>query len=257
MSLTIGSGPLAPSPAPGNYEIAGPAHRILFEPLGRRVRLELGGETVIDTEDAHLLHETSARARLYVPLSDVRSELLRPSATRSRCPFKGAAVYRSVQVGGRVAQDALWLYEQPLPPARWLRGKAGVEEARFDRLLDEEERVLGHLHDPYHRVDVRSSGRHVRVTGPAGEPLAETRRPLVLAETGLPRRLLVPWADVSVALARSTRTTSCPYKGVATHWDLPGGGPAAVSWETPPEGTTRLRHHLAFEGDGVVVHELD
>jgi uncharacterized protein (DUF427 family) len=116
-------------------------HDVTHAPLGRRVRLELGGETVVDTRDAILLHETGIRPRLYVPLADTRAELLRPSERRTHCPFKGDATYRTVEAGGTSSHDALWVYEDPLPSARWLLGYAGVYEDRFDRLLDEDEPV--------------------------------------------------------------------------------------------------------------------
>lgn len=116
-------------------------HDVTHTPLGRRVRLELGGETVVDTRDAILLHETGIRPRLYVPLADARAELLRPSDRHTHCPFKGDATYRSVEAGGARSEDALWVYEEPIRKAHWLRGFAGVYEDRFDRLLDEDELV--------------------------------------------------------------------------------------------------------------------
>ena len=60
MSLTSPPGPLSGSPAPTNYAIDGPAHRLLLTDFPRRVRGELGGEVVIDTIGAHLLHETGS-----------------------------------------------------------------------------------------------------------------------------------------------------------------------------------------------------
>jgi uncharacterized protein (DUF427 family) len=253
MSLTIASGPLAAEPAPRNFQIEGPAHRILFEPVGRRIRLEVAGTVVVDTEDAKLLHETGIRPRLYVPLADVRADALRPSATRSHCPFKGDATYRSIEAGGRTAEDALWVYDEPLPAAAWLQGHAGVYEERFDRVLDEDEPVLGHLPDPYHRVDVRASSRDVRVTGPDGELLAETSRPLLVVETGLPPRIYVPREDVVVPLERSERVTVSPYLGVASHWTVAGVPDGAWSFETPLPAAARLAGHVGFDGPGIVV----
>jgi len=103
MSLTFGAGPLSREPASTNYEIDGPAHRIYFHPFGRRVRLELAGEVVLDTLDAHLLHETGILPRLYVPVADIRTGVLEPSETTSHCPFKGDATYRTVRGGDAVA----------------------------------------------------------------------------------------------------------------------------------------------------------
>lgn len=262
MSLTYGAGPLSRTPASTNYEIDGPAHRIYFHPFGRRVRIELAGEVIADTLDAHLLHETNILPRLYVPLADIRPESLEPSDTTSHCPFKGDATYRSVRVGraggdGAVAEDGFWLYEQPLEAAPWLAGYAGVYEERFDRLLDEDDEVVGgHLRDPFHRVDVRRTSRHVRVTGPDGSVLAESTRPLLLAETGIANRFYLPREGVRAELERSDTPTACPYKGIGTYWHVAGTKDAAWSYDTPLDGATPLAGHLSFDGEGIEVTEV-
>ena len=257
MSLTFGAGPLSRQPASTNYTIDGPAHRIYFHPFGRRVRIELGGTTVVDTLDAHLLHETNIIPRLYVPLADVDAATLVPSDTTSHCPFKGDATYRTVRVGDRVAEDGFWLYEHPLPASPWLGGFAGVYEERFDRVLDEDEEVLGgHLRDPYHRVDVRRTSRHVRVTSSDGTVLAESTGPLLVAETGLPNRFYLPRADVRVDLEPSDTPSACPYKGRASYWHAGGIKDAAWSYEEPLDGVTPLAGHLSFLGDDITVEEV-
>jgi uncharacterized protein (DUF427 family) len=255
MSLTIAHGPLSRDPAPGNYTIDGPAHRIFFEPVGRRIRAELGGQVVLDTLGAALLHETNIIPRLYVPLADVSADLERTDTT-SHCPFKGDASYRSVRVGDTVATDALWAYDEPLPAAPWLGGFAGVYEERFDRWFDEDDEVPGHIRDPYHRVDVRGTSRHVRVTGPDGTVLAESTGPLLVAETGLANRFYLPREDVAVALEPSDTPSACPYKGVASYWSAPGLTDVAWSYEEPLDGATRLAGHVSFDGEGVTVAEV-
>ena len=258
MSLTHAHGPLAGDPAPGNYAIDGPAHRLFFQDFPRRVRGELGGETVIDTTRAKLLHETGLLPALYVPLEDVAGNALLASDHTTHCPFKGDATYRSLRAGGRTAENAIWLYEQPLPEAPWLAGHAGCYLDRLDRWLDEDDEVLGKLRDPYHRVDVRRTGRHVRVVA-GGETIAETRRALLLSETGIPNRFYVPRDDVRAPVHGPTATTStCPYKGHATYWDveLPGGerlGDAAWSYDEPTGDADAVAGHLSFWGDAVQV----
>ena len=256
MSLTFGPGPLSRQPASTNYEIDGPAHRIYFHPFGRRLRIELGGVTVVDTTDAHLLHETNILPRVYVPLADIDASALQRSDTTSHCPFKGDATYRTVRVGDRVAEDGFWLYEHPLPAAPWLAGFAGVYENRFDRILDEDEEVAGHVRDPYHRVDVRRTSRHVRVTTSDGTVLAESTAPLLVAETGLPNRFYLPRADVRVDLEASDTPSACPYKGTATYWHAGGLKDAAWSYEEPFDGVTPIAGHVSFLGDDITVEEV-
>jgi uncharacterized protein (DUF427 family) len=254
MSLTHAPGPLAGEPGPTNFAIDGPPHRLLATPLGRRVRAELGGETVIDTEGAVLVHETGLKPALYVPLADARAELLTRTDHATHCPFKGDASYRTVTAGDRVAENALWVYDAPLAPAAWLDGYAGVYLERFDRWLDEDDEVQG-FPDPYHRVDVRRAAGHAEVATADGRPIAASDRALVLSETALPNRYYLPREDVSATLHGPTATTSwCPYKGTATYWtvELEDGTrleDAAWSYEDPYPESERVRGLVSFWGD--------
>jgi uncharacterized protein (DUF427 family) len=92
MSLTLGGGPLGHHPDGNfNFTIEGPKHRIFFEDYPRRMRAVLGGETVIDTVRGKLLYESSLPPVLYVPLDDVRRDLLERTDHTTHCPFKGDA----------------------------------------------------------------------------------------------------------------------------------------------------------------------
>src|SRR3712207_9497299 len=94
----------------------------------------------------------------------------------------------------------------------------------MDAWYEEEEQVFVHPKDPYHRVDVLDSSRHVKVTL-NGEVVAETNHPKVLFETGLPPRYYIPLEDVrEEALVPSDRKTQCPYKGVAYYYSVEAGG---------------------------------
>jgi uncharacterized protein (DUF427 family) len=224
MSLTISSGPLSGHPPETvNYRIDGPAHRLLMHEFPRRLRAGFGGETVFDTVRAVLVHETGLLPRAYVPQDDIRADLIRPTDHHTYCPFKGTASYWTVQAGGQVAQNAIWAYPAPNEESAWLRGYAGFYWDAMDEWYDEDERVVGHLRDPYHRVDVRRSSRQVRVL--LGEDvLAETSRPLLLSETGLPNRFYIPARDVRQDLLEPSDThTVCPYKGTASYWTVNAG----------------------------------
>ena len=209
MSLTLSSGPLSGHPPETvNYRIDGPAHKLLMQEFPRRVRATFGGETVFDTTRAELLHETGLLPQVYVPQDDIRADLLRPTDHHTYCPFKGTASYWSVTAGGQAAENAIWYYPDPNSESRWLQGYAGFYWDAMDEWYDEDERVEGHIRDPYHRVDVRRSSRLVRVR--LGDiVLAETRRPLLLSETGLPNRFYIPVDDV--ARTCSSPATRTPY----------------------------------------------
>lgn len=167
MTLTLSRGPLSGKPADTNYRIDGPAHRLFFEDFPRRVRAVLAAEPILDTRRGKLLHETGLLPQLYVPREDVRLDLCTATDHRTHCPFKGDASYWSVRAGDRIAENTVWAYPEPCEAARWLRGYVAFYWDAMDGWFDEDEEVQGHLRDPYHRVDVRDSRRHVRVVAMA------------------------------------------------------------------------------------------
>jgi uncharacterized protein (DUF427 family) len=255
MSLTFPGGPLASeSPSDTNYAIEGPRHRLLLHPFPRRVRALLAGETVLDSTRGALLHESNILPRLYVPFEDVRADLLERTDHATHCPFKGDASYWSVRVGDRVAENAVWTYEEPLPEASWLRGLVSVYPERMDTWLDEDEEVT-RLRDPYHRVDARRSSRRIEVRHD-GAVLARSDRPVVVHETGVPLRFYLPREDVAGELRPSETTASCPYKGRASYWSLNGSEDVAWSYEEPLESMLSARGNVCFDASKVEVIEL-
>ena len=97
-------------------------HRVEVLPEERHVRVEVGGELVAESRRARELRETGHRARWYLPLEDVRDDVLEPSEKTSRCPFKGKASYWSVRAGGELHRDVVWTYRDPIPKAREIAG---------------------------------------------------------------------------------------------------------------------------------------
>ncbi len=248
MSLTHSSGPLSgQAPQTVNYRIEGPAHKLLMHEFPRRIRATFGGQTVFDTTRAMLLHETGLLPQVYVPLDDIRADLITPTDHHTFCPFKGTASYWTVTVarqtdGDQEAQNAIWSYPEPNPEAQWLKGYAGFYWNAMDEWFDEDERIEGHIRDPYHRVDVRRSSRKVRVL--LGDTvLAETSRPLLLSETGLPNRFYIPAEDVRQDLLEASDThTVCPYKGTASYWSISADGRKLTDAVLVlPAGRRRLR----------------
>ncbi len=256
MALTFGDAPLSSHPrATVNYRIDGPGHRLLFEPFPRRVRAVLGGETMLDTTSGMLLHESNLLPQLYLPRGDIREDLLTSTDHRTHCPFKGDASYWSAAVNGQTADNAVWSYLDPLPEAGWLRDHVALYWDSMDAWFDEDEEVAGHLRDPYHRVDVRSTSRHVRVV--AGDELvAQSRRAVLLSETGLPNRFYLAADDVRTELLELSGThTVCPYKGTASYRSLrtSSGLIADAAWYYPEplDGVCAVRGFLCFGAEGI------
>jgi uncharacterized protein (DUF427 family) len=255
MSLSLGTGPFGKAPAGAfNFDLNGsaPPHKIYFADFLPRVRAVVDGRTVLDTTRAKLLYETGIMPRLYAPIEDFDAELLARTEHTTHCPFKGDASYWSVTVNGSSRENAVWAYESPLAEAAWLEGYASLYPEQADEWWVEDERTLGHLRDPFHRIDVLPSSRRVRVTA-GDEVLADTDRALLLFETGLPPRAYVPRADVRGPIEPADKRTVCPYKGAARYWDVGGVAEAAWSYEYPRPESTGIAGHLAFDPERVDV----
>jgi uncharacterized protein (DUF427 family) len=99
-----------------------PYKRIDVLQSSRRVRVIVNGETIADTRRPRLLFETGHPTRYYIPLDDIRGDLLSPSETESRCPYKGIASYWSVKAGGKKFSDLAWSYPDPIPECPKIKG---------------------------------------------------------------------------------------------------------------------------------------
>lgn len=221
MSLTFGTGPLAPRPAGVFNGSLGLPETVLFlDPYLPRVRALFDGETVADSLATKLLHESGRLPVFYFPLDDVRADLLEPSGTSVEVPSKGVASYRTLRGRKRAVTDAAWVFESPVEAAGFLAGHLAFDWTAIDEWFTEDELVLGHPRDPYSRIEVLRSTRHVRVLLD-GELLADTRRAKILYETALPPRFYIPAADVRTErLVPSPNRSRCAYKGSASYWHV-------------------------------------
>jgi len=98
------------------------------------------GTVVAESHRPTMLFETSLPRRHYLPLTDVRMDLLRPSATRTRCPYKGEAVYWSVVLpdGGAVRRDLVWSYPSPVRESTPIAGLLCFYDEHVDVTVDGE-----------------------------------------------------------------------------------------------------------------------
>lgn len=120
-------------------------------------------------------------------------------------------------------------------PEPEIEGYVRVAWDAAERWLEEDEEVIVHPHDPYHRIEVLRSSRRVRIRV-NGELIADSSQPRILFETGLPPRYYVPREDVRMdALEPVDMQTGCAYKGWASYWDAAtaGGRVPAVAWSYP------------------------
>jgi uncharacterized protein (DUF427 family) len=223
MTLTIGTAPFGARPSGRfNFDPRPPEHVLHVEPSPRRVRVLLGGKTVADSTRVQLLQPPSQTAVYLFPREDVHAEL-EPFEHTAAAPGLGEATFWSVRAGDTLAEGAAYAYTAPPQSAAMVQGLVAFQWDAMDAWFEEDEEVFVHPRDRYHRIDVLRSSRRVVVRW-GDTVVAESNRPRMLVETGLPVRWYLPREDVRPdLLAPSYTTTGCPYKGVAQYWTLRDG----------------------------------
>lgn len=190
-----------------------------IEPGAKRVRAYLAGHLVADTTRPMLVWEWPYYPAYYLPAADVVADLVPTGATR-QSPFGQARVY-DVAVPGATASGAALRFQDSSPQP--LRDLVKLDWQAMTEWLEEDEPVYTHPRDPYKRVDILASSRHVRVELD-GVTVADSAQPRILFETGLPPRYYLPLCDMRMDLLRPSATVShCPYKGTASYWSVDTG----------------------------------
>jgi uncharacterized protein (DUF427 family) len=226
---------------------------VRVEQGAKRIRAYLGGELVADTLRPLLVWEAPYYPTYYFPAADVRVELLHAEGALDHSPSRGDGELFTVRAGGHEAHAAAIGYEDS--PLEALRSTIKLRWDAMDEWFEEDEEVFTHARDPYTRVDILASSRHVRV-GVAGVTLAESASPRLLFETGLPVRYYVPKTHVRMELMqREERVTHCPYKGAAESWSarLEGDVHEHLAWCYPaplPE-SQKIAGLMAFYNEKV------
>ena len=109
-----------------------PYHRIDCRPGHRRLRVEVAGTTLVDTDETIALFETSLDPKLYVPKAAARMDLLQRSDTWTYCNYKGDATYWSVTIDDVVVADVAWSYEETYPESSPIQGWLSFDPERAD-----------------------------------------------------------------------------------------------------------------------------
>jgi uncharacterized protein (DUF427 family) len=237
-----------------------------YEPTEKRVRALLAGDEVVDSTRALLVWEPKRVVPSYaVAIEDVRGELVPAPASGSAGTWQPPILHPGIPFAEHSTDGQVFdlhtvqarregVAFAPADPD--LAGHVILDHHAFDAWYEEDEPVVGHPRDPFHRVDMRRSSRHVRVELD-GERLAESSRATLLFETSLPTRFYLPREDVLIDLQPSAKRTYCPYKGQASYWSLevPGRAYQDVAWsyEDPLSDAAPVTGLVAFFDERVDV----
>jgi uncharacterized protein (DUF427 family) len=254
MGLSWQQGPLG-GVTVGRFLTAEPLpQRILFaEPLRRRMRVKLAGEWVADSEEVVLLHEPARYPVAYFPLADIRSGVLVLETRTTQHRDLGDTAWFSTTAGDRRVDHAAWQHTALPEHASILRDRVAFAWRAMDAFYEEDERIVGHAADAYHRIDIRQTSRHL-VVNLGDRVIADSKRPLVLFESGFAPRWYVPRADIDeTSLTPVEGQTFCPYKGLASYYDI--GDRKGAAWYYPQAWTevARIRNLVSFEPDKIDV----
>jgi uncharacterized protein (DUF427 family) len=186
-------------------------------------------------------------------VEDVRTELVAPTSTVTHSPSRGDAHHFTIKAGGKEVEDAALQYVDS--PVEELRHLIRLDWDSMDGWFEEDEEVYTHPRDPYTRVDILPTSRHVRVELD-GVVLTDSTNGRALFETGLPPRWYVPKVDVRMDLLVPTDTaTHCPYKGQAQYWAARVGDrleeDLAWSYRTPLPESQKIAGLVAFYNERV------
>jgi uncharacterized protein (DUF427 family) len=255
MGLAWQQGPLA-SGSVGHFLTAQPLPpRLLFaEPLRRRMRVCLADRCIADSEDVILLHEPGRYPVAYFPLGDIEEGILTAEDRVTQHQDLGDTQWFTVKVSGQEAKHAAWQHTALPAHAAVLDGRLAFAWRAMDAFYEENERIVGHAADAYHRIDIRSTSRHL-VVRDGEQVIADTKHPLALYESGFAPRWYVPREDIDQAALKLVELqTFCPYKGICSYYDIGSHKRAAWSYINAWPEVGRVTNLVSFEPDKIDVY---
>jgi uncharacterized protein (DUF427 family) len=255
MGLAWQQGPLATGSV-GHFLTPEPLpERLLYaEPLRRRMRVRFADQWIVDSDDVVLLHEPGRYPVAYFPEKDIQPNILFAEDRTTKHPELGDVAWFAVGVADRKANHAAWRYTALPSYAAALEGRVAFAWRGMDAFYEEDDRIVGHATDAYHRIDIRSTSRHL-VVRDGDRVVADTRRPLALYESGFAPRWYVPREDVDEgALESVDGQTFCPYKGLASYYDIGNHKRAAWSYTNAWPEVGRVSNMVSFEPDKIDVY---
>lgn len=220
---------------------------VKVENTNRWIRVKFNQEIIASSKNVKLLidYPGGIGVAYFFPIADVKMDFLKPYD-------KNTGKYKlwDVQVGEKMSTRSAYMYNDPSEDRQDLTGYISFKWREMDNWYEEEEEIVGHPRDPYHRVDTIESSRHVKIVI-EGITIAETTRPHLLFETHLPTRYYIPKEDINMDYLKSSDLSSiCPYKGSASYWNINVNGKTfknhVWSYLDPLSEIPKIKGLLAF-----------
>jgi uncharacterized protein (DUF427 family) len=217
------------------------------------MRVRFGGTWIADSEHVLLLFEPGRYPVGYFPESDVSPDTLQRSEHTTRHHELGPTAWYTVRAGGQTAPRGAWQHIELPAYASELQARIAFAWPAMDAFYEEDERIVGHAADSYHRIDIRQTSRSL-VVRHGDRIIADTKRPLVLYECGFAPRWYVPRSDIDESgLTFVEHQTFCPYKGIGSYYDIGDARLAAWSYREAYPEVGRISGLVPFEPDIVSV----
>jgi uncharacterized protein (DUF427 family) len=218
------------------------------------MRVRFGGSWIADSEDVLLLFEPGHYPMAYFRETEVAPGALERTDHITRHPDLGLTSWYTVRAGGKSAARGAWQHTDLPNYAHQLEGRVAFAWPAMDAFYEEDERIVGHAADSYHRIDVRQSSLNL-VVRHGDRIIADTKRPLVLYESGFAPRWYVLRGDIDEsALTPVGHQTFCPYKGLCSYYDVGDAPLGAWSYREAYAQAGRISDLVSFEPYIVSVH---
>jgi uncharacterized protein (DUF427 family) len=220
------------------------------------MRVRFGGNWIADSENVLLLFEPSRYPVAYFPETDISADILQLTEYTTRRHDLGRTSWYTVRAGEHSALRGAWKHVELPAHARVLEARIAFAWPAMDAFYEEDERILGHAADSYHRIDIRQTSRKL-VVRHRDRIIADTKRPIALYESGFAPRWYIPRADIDEsALTPMEHQTFCPYKGMCSYYDIGDAHLAAWTYREAYPEVSRISDLISFEPDVVSV-QLD
>ena len=256
MGLSWQQGPLSTGPV-GKFVVPEPLPKKLLyvERLRRRMRVRFGERWITESENVLLLFEPGRYPVAYFPEADVAPNVLERTEHTTQHADLGLTSWFGVRANEQhVAARGAWQHTGLPAHAGELQGHVAFAWRAMDAFYEEDERILGHAADPYHRIDIRQTSRNLMVRH-GDRIVADSKRPLVLYESGFAPRWYVPRDDIDESALTPVRLqTFCPYKGLCSYYSIGDARQAAWSYPDAYPEVRRIANLVSFEPDIVTVH---